>query len=122
MEKMNALEAMLCEHEQYSMSFLQNQEADRQLKVIAERAAIQAASAAGAAAAKKNDFISIMAAQRNFLMCQQGIDQSTAAYLAHLHGWAVTITQHGGSIAANPKLIPAVDSGGHELSDEERLL
>ncbi len=49
MEKLEALEATLHERKQY-LSFLQNEEADRQLKVIGERALIRAASAAPIAA------------------------------------------------------------------------
>ena len=71
--------------------------------------------------AKKNGFVSIMSAQRSFLNCRQGADQEPASYLANLRGWAATITQYGGSIAANPKLIDARDASGKELTDAERL-
>ena len=66
--------------------------------------------------AKRNGYISIMGAQRSFLNCRQGADQEPAAYLATLRTWAATITQYGGSIAANPRLI--TEAG---LTDEERL-
>jgi hypothetical protein len=69
---------------------------------------------------KKNGFISIMNAQRSFLNCKQHPGQSPASYRDYLRAWAVTITQQGGSIAANHKLISAKDQDGRDLSEEDR--
>ena len=70
--------------------------------------------------AKRNGFISIMDAQRSFLGCRQQSGQSPASYRDDLRAWAVTIAQQGGSIAANYKLIPAIDSNGNARSEEDR--
>ena len=69
---------------------------------------------------KKNGFISIMNAQRSFLNCKQQTGQSPAAYRDDLRAWAITITQQGGSIAANYELIPAQDEDGNNRSEAER--
>ena len=56
---------------------------------------------------KKNAYISIMNAQRSFLTCVQQPGQTLESYRASLRGWTVTLTQQGGSIAANHELVPA---------------
>jgi hypothetical protein len=63
---------------------------------------------------KHNGFISIMDAQRGFLNCKQHMGQSPASYRDDLRAWAVTLTQQGGSIAANHRLIPAKDAEGRQ--------
>ena len=70
MEKLEALEATLHEREQY-LSFLQNEEADRQLKVIGERALIRAASAAPIAAP------SVDSNQQSMLLVENGKEYLT---------------------------------------------
>ena len=62
---------------------------------------------------KQNGFVSTMAAQRGFLACPQHVRQSPASYRDNLRSWAVTLSQQGGSIAANYRLIPATDSDGN---------
>ena len=69
---------------------------------------------------KKNGFISIMDAQRSFLTCKQHPGQSPASYRDDLRAWAVTITQQGGSIVANHRLIPERDHDGNIRSEEDR--
>ncbi|KAI2509415.1 Reverse transcriptase (RNA-dependent DNA polymerase) [Fragilaria crotonensis] len=69
---------------------------------------------------KKNGFISIMNAQRSFLNCKQQVGQSPASYLEDLRAWAVTIDHHGGTIAVNYKLIPAVNEDGTAVTDDDR--
>jgi hypothetical protein len=54
-----------------------------------------------------------MNAERSFLTCVQLPGQSLAAYRATLRLWAVTITQQGGNIAGNYKLIPEHDEKGN---------
>lgn len=62
---------------------------------------------------RKSGFISLMNAERSFLNCVQLPGQSLAAYRATLRSWAVTITQQGGNIAGNYKLIPEHDEKGN---------
>jgi hypothetical protein len=69
---------------------------------------------------KGTGFISIMNAQRGFLSCKQQPSQSPADYRANLRSWAVTITQQGGSIAANHLLIPATDADGTVRTEAAR--
>ncbi|KAI2493285.1 Reverse transcriptase (RNA-dependent DNA polymerase) [Fragilaria crotonensis] len=69
---------------------------------------------------KKNGFISIMNAQRSFLNCKQQVGQSPASYLEDLRAWAVTIDHHGGTIAVNYKLIPAVNEDGTAVTNDDR--
>ena len=69
---------------------------------------------------RQNGFISIMAAQLSFLTCTQRIGQSPASYRDDLRAWAITITQQGGTIVGNYKLIPATDSNGNIRTKEDR--
>jgi hypothetical protein len=69
---------------------------------------------------KKNGFISIMDALQSFLTCKQHPGQSPASYRDNLRAWAVTITQQGGSIAANHRIIPERDHDGNIRSEEDR--
>jgi hypothetical protein len=71
MEKMDALEATLREHEEY-LSVLQNQEADRQLKVISERAANQAAAGAAAASVSSHQRSSFAVVEKQDLVREDG--------------------------------------------------
>jgi hypothetical protein len=61
-----------------------------------------------------------MNAQRGFLNCKQHPGQSPAVHRDDLRSWAVTITQKGGSIAANHRLIPAKDQNWNERSEDDR--
>ena len=62
-----------------------------------------------------------MAAQRGFLACTQHLGQSPASYRDNLlRSWAVTLTQQGGSIAANYRLIPATNSDGNLRTKDDR--
>ena len=72
---------------------------------------------------KKNAYISIMNAQRSFLSFTQFPGQTLESFRASLRGWAVTLTQQGGSIAANFTLVPAKITEAEDSplrTDEER--
>ncbi|KAI2513612.1 hypothetical protein MHU86_752 [Fragilaria crotonensis] len=68
----------------------------------------------------KNGFLSLLDARHSFLACKQLIGQSADEYAKCLLGWADTIETHGGNVAANYELIPAIDRAGNARSIEAR--
>ena len=68
----------------------------------------------------RNGFIALLDAQTSFLNCRQLQGQSAEDYVECLRGWAETIEYHGGTVAANYKLVPFQDQDGNGRSTEER--